>query len=1211
MADLAFAPQHNMVAYLEKTEGNAEFHQIVDFLTSSSIHHTLTVSPTIYASNLEQFWNTTKSQTINDEKHIHVIVDGKTVVITESSVKRDLLFTDDNGITCLTNSYIFENLPLMGGPNFFDPSVDVEAVHKEGGKGSDSGLGCQETIGGAMAQIRFEVHLYSPVIHLSQQELTDLCTTLSQKVLDLENVKTAQAKEIAILQKRVTKLEQRQSSRILDFHPFRAEEVIVEDKGSGEKGGSTAKTVSTARPDISATRPEVSTAKPKTPPITTALFDDEYVTIVDTLNWMKKSGQKEKRQEEASKDALVELYNEVQAHIDADHELAVRLTPEEKEKYTVEERFTHTQLKSRSFKEIQKLYTKEHKWVDAFVPICCEEDEKRVGRRKKRAACSSLKQKSPKKKKVNDQEFIDSDKELMKWLKVVLDDDKVINYKTLDVKSQIVDCESQVLGTMVAGDVHVYKLTRLDESYRHFLTFSRMLEVLDRQDLLDLHKIVMESEDDEIWRNQQDWKLLSWKLYETYEVHTLILDDSLVFINMFVEKRLKKSKVFGYILLVIMKLILKKFDFHQVKIKFRGGLLGYMLFRLSTVSYRSVSTASLLVEIIIFIVDSGCSKHMTRNLKLLSNFVEKFLGIVKFRNDQIAPILSYGDLSTCYIHDLKGNDLLTGSRGTDLYFITLQDTSTPNPICLMAKASSSQAWLWHRHLSHLNFDTINLLSKYDIVTGLSKLKFIKDHLCSSCELRKAKSKSFKTKTTPSSKRRLHILHMDLCGPMRIESFNGKKYVLLVEIIIFIVDSGCSKHMTRNLKLLSNFVEKFLGIVKFRNDQIAPILSYGDLSTCYIHDLKGNDLLTGSRGTDLYFITLQDTSTPNPICLMAKASSSQAWLWHRHLSHLNFDTINLLSKYDIVTGLSKLKFIKDHLCSSCELRKAKSKSFKTKTTPSSKRRLHILHMDLCGPMRIESFNGKKYVLVIVGDYSRYTWTHFLRSKDETPKVLIDFFKLVQRGLHAQVRTVRTHKGIEFLNKTLHAYFAQEGIEHQTSTARTLYKTELSNDGTILLLRDGKNLYKMKEKGDACIFVGYSTQLRAYRLYKKRTRVIVETIHINFDELPHMASDHVSSDFVPQCPTTALKQGSLSLGSQSQQAETVTTSNELDFLFSLMFDELLNDTNQVVSKSSTVTTADAFNQRQQQNITLSTATTIDADIPPLNIQKHIKLQVKHQL
>nr|GFC65737.1 retrovirus-related Pol polyprotein from transposon TNT 1-94 [Tanacetum cinerariifolium] len=89
----------------------------------------------------------------------------------------------------------------------------------------------------------------------------------------------------------------------------------------------------------------------------------------------------------------------------------------------------------------------------------------------------------------------------------------------------------------------------------------------------------------------------------------------------------------------------------------------------------------------------------------------------------------------------------------------------------------------------------------------------------------------------------------------------------------------------------------------------------------------------------------------------------------------------------------------------------------------------------GPMRVASINGKRYVLVIVDDYSRYTWTYFLRSTDETPEVLIDFLRLVQSGLQAQVRVVRTDKGTEFLNQTLHAYFAAEGILHQTSVART--------------------------------------------------------------------------------------------------------------------------------------------------------------------------------
>nr|GEW94545.1 putative ribonuclease H-like domain-containing protein [Tanacetum cinerariifolium] len=137
--------------------------------------------------------------------------------------------------------------------------------------------------------------------------------------------------------------------------------------------------------------------------------------------------------------------------------------------------------------------------------------------------------------------------------------------------------------------------------------------------------------------------------------------------------------------------------------------------------------------------------------------------------------------------------------------------------------------------------------------------------------------------------------------------------------------------------------------------------------------------------------------------------------------------------------------------------------------------------------------------------------------------------------------------------------------------------------------------MKEKGDACIFVGYSTQSRAYRVFNKRTRVIVETIHVTFDELPHVASDHVSSDPVPQCPSTTLEHDSLSPGPQCQEnvphtAGTVTTSNELDLLFNPMFDELLNGSTHVVSKSSVVTTVDAPNKCQQQHTTpLNTQTT----------------------
>ncbi|GKB33136.1 retrovirus-related pol polyprotein from transposon TNT 1-94 [Tanacetum coccineum] len=426
---------------------------------------------------------------------------------------------------------------------------------------------------------------------------------------------------------------------------------------------------------------------------------------------------------------------------------------------------------------------------------------------------------------------------------------------------------------------------------------------------------------------------------------------------------------------------------------------------------------------------------------------------------------------------------------------------------------------------------------------------------------------------------------------------------LVEIILFIIDSGCSKHMTGNLKLLTNFMEKFLGTVKFGNDQIAPILGYRDLvqgnitikrkSTCYIRNLKGNDLLTGSRGSELYSITLQDTSTPNPICLMAKATSSQAWLWHRRLSHLNFDTINLLLKNNIVTGLPKLKFVKDHLCSSCELGKAKRKSFHTKTTPSSKRRLQLLHMDLCGPMRVESINGKKYVLVIVDDYSRYTWTHFLRSKDETPAVLIDFLTLVQRGLHAQVRTVRTDKGTEFLNKTLHEYFAKEGIRHETSTARTPEQNGVVERQNRTLVEAAQT---MLSAAKVPLFF-WAEAIAATCFSQNRSLVIPRhektPYHIINSWKPSVKFFHI---FGSLC--YIVRDGE-NLDEMKEKAETVTTSNELDLLFSPMFNELLNGTTQVVPKSFAVNTADAPNQQQQQHTTPSTSTTVAADTPPLII------------
>ncbi|GJT38491.1 integrase, catalytic region, zinc finger, CCHC-type containing protein [Tanacetum coccineum] len=120
---------------------------------------------------------------------------------------------------------------------------------------------------------------------------------------------------------------------------------------------------------------------------------------------------------------------------------------------------------------------------------------------------------------------------------------------------------------------------------------------------------------------------------------------------------------------------------------------------------------------------------------------------------------------------------------------------------------------------------------------------------------------------------------------------------------------------------------------------------------------------------------------SPICLLSKLQETQSWLWHRQLNHLNFSTINDLARKDLVRGLPRLKFEKDHLCSACQLGKNKKYTHKPKSKNTIMEVLHTLHMDLYGPMRVQSINGKKYILVIVDDYSRFTWVNHSPSSSE--------------------------------------------------------------------------------------------------------------------------------------------------------------------------------------------------------------------------------------
>ncbi|KAJ9541501.1 hypothetical protein OSB04_028007 [Centaurea solstitialis] len=287
-----------------------------------------------------------------------------------------------------------------------------------------------------------------------------------------------------------------------------------------------------------------------------------------------------------------------------------------------------------------------------------------------------------------------------------------------------------------------------------------------------------------------------------------------------------------------------------------------------------------------------------------------------------------------------------------------------------------------------------------------------------------------------------------------------------------LDSGCSKHMTGRKEILHNFKPKFCGSVQFGNEQYAPIVGYGDViqdkvtikkvslveglghnlfsigqfcdkdlevgfkkRRCVVKTEAGKELLVGTRRRNLYKIDLRDVKAKNTLCLLSKASNQQSILWHRRLSHLNFKGLNKLVIGNLAIGIPDLRFQQDHLCSACQLGKMKRVSHKSKLEHGTEKPLQLIHMDLCGPMRVQSINGKKYVLVMVDDYSRYTWVKFLRSKDEAPEIIISVLKEVQVNLQSQVQKIRSDHGTEFKNKVLGGYLESVGIKHTFAAVRT--------------------------------------------------------------------------------------------------------------------------------------------------------------------------------
>ncbi|GJR97393.1 retrovirus-related pol polyprotein from transposon TNT 1-94 [Tanacetum coccineum] len=253
--------------------------------------------------------------------------------------------------------------------------------------------------------------------------------------------------------------------------------------------------------------------------------------------------------------------------------------------------------------------------------------------------------------------------------------------------------------------------------------------------------------------------------------------------------------------------------------------------------------------------------------------------------------------------------------------------------------------------------------------------------------------------------KLNAFH-DLNECFRVE--NAK----VVQIVLWYLDSGCSKHMTGDHSRLKNFMKKFIRIVRFGNDHFSAIMGYGDyvigdsvISRVYYIEGLGHNLFSVGQfcDSDLEVAFRKHTymMRSSPICLLSKASKNKSWLWHHRLNHLNFGTLNDLARKDLVRGLPRLKFEKNHLCYACQLRKSRKATHKPKTINTI----------------------------------MFTWVKFLRSKDETPAIVINLLKQLQVGLNKTVRFVQTYNGTEFVNKYLTDYYESVGITYEKTILRT--------------------------------------------------------------------------------------------------------------------------------------------------------------------------------
>jgi len=286
-----------------------------------------------------------------------------------------------------------------------------------------------------------------------------------------------------------------------------------------------------------------------------------------------------------------------------------------------------------------------------------------------------------------------------------------------------------------------------------------------------------------------------------------------------------------------------------------------------------------------------------------------------------------------------------------------------------------------------------------------------------------------------------------------------------------LDSGCSKHMTGEASQLINLKWKPAGFVTYGDNNRGMILGVGDIGSenkviikdvllveglthsllsisqlcdrgykitfepeqCIIADSESTEtFLVGKRVSNVYMLNVSSI-IPSMNCLLSQ--DDESWLWHRRLAHIHMHHLNRIASKDLVIGLPKLKFERNKLCETCQKGKQTKSSFKPINVVSTTRPLELLHMDLFGPSRTKSLGGNYYGLVIIDDYSRFTWTLFIPTKDNAYLAFKKLAKVIQNEKGCRISTIKSDHGGEFQNERFEKFCEKQGIKDNFSAPRT--------------------------------------------------------------------------------------------------------------------------------------------------------------------------------